>query len=462
MSSPNHPTSDIEDAFSSNFPDYIPASLDYVPASPGKTYSSSSNNSFGVVPIVSPTLSLFHDDPYMKVMHAYYAKESPIPPPTIVPPSTMLSPMFNPQSISSIHLAKPSDEDTASGRVIEFSYGRDLAEKHTQKDKGDDYHLTSGEALSVYEEVRHTAFCLSLVYHEILRLNPTTLGESFFKACIIEGCFEDKNNRTFNNNVGDQEDPNMNDKQEVKRLMKILVLMSLEEVVMGCGEAFRVDDDELNRVISVLKDGGGEFDDCLDGINLDLSQDFVIKVLESKDVSGRSLVIFLKWVYRVKSRGAAKGGRRVLCYVQGSGRRKKKQIEAAIQRRLWDTGIKSDIQGNTLRASLRKSTDSDINSPYLKTSKNLRPLPDFEEYAVSTSVDTPFRIQRTNTPYWLILRIRRTNTPYWSMLHIRRPNTPYWSIRRIQKSDMAYPNQLKKIMEYFIRGAHSKSSNTSY
>ncbi|GKE30278.1 hypothetical protein Tco_1445662 [Tanacetum coccineum] len=66
MSSPNHPTSDIEDAFSSNFSDYIPASPDYVPASPGKTYSSSSNNSFGVVPIASPTLSLFHDDPYMK------------------------------------------------------------------------------------------------------------------------------------------------------------------------------------------------------------------------------------------------------------------------------------------------------------------------------------------------------------------------------------------------------------
>ncbi|GJW20343.1 reverse transcriptase domain-containing protein [Tanacetum coccineum] len=93
MSSPNHPTSDIEDAFSSNFPDYIPASPDYVPASPGNTYSSSSNNSFGLVPKASPTLSLFHDDPYMKVMQAYYAKESPIPPPTIVPPSSMLSPM---------------------------------------------------------------------------------------------------------------------------------------------------------------------------------------------------------------------------------------------------------------------------------------------------------------------------------------------------------------------------------
>ncbi|GKB43827.1 hypothetical protein Tco_0888769 [Tanacetum coccineum] len=97
MTSPNHTTSNIEDAFSSNFPDYIPASSDYVPASLGKTYSSSLNNSFGLVPIASPTLSLFHDDPYMKVMQAYYAKESPIPPPTIMPPSSMLSPMFNPQ-----------------------------------------------------------------------------------------------------------------------------------------------------------------------------------------------------------------------------------------------------------------------------------------------------------------------------------------------------------------------------
>nr|GEX31504.1 hypothetical protein [Tanacetum cinerariifolium] len=65
MSSPNHPTSNIEDAFSLNFPDYLPASPDYVSASPRKTYSSSSN-SFGLVPIASPTLLLFYDDPYIK------------------------------------------------------------------------------------------------------------------------------------------------------------------------------------------------------------------------------------------------------------------------------------------------------------------------------------------------------------------------------------------------------------
>ncbi|GJS69370.1 hypothetical protein Tco_0702211 [Tanacetum coccineum] len=102
MSSPNHPTSNIEDAFSSNLLDFIPTSPGYVPASPRKTYSSSTN-SFGVVPIASPTLSLFHDDPYIKVLQAFYAKESPIPPPTIVPSSSMLNPqeLFLPEELLS-------------------------------------------------------------------------------------------------------------------------------------------------------------------------------------------------------------------------------------------------------------------------------------------------------------------------------------------------------------------------
>ncbi|GKC57712.1 hypothetical protein Tco_1085310 [Tanacetum coccineum] len=78
MSSPSHPTSNIEDAFSSNFPDYIPASPDYVPQLQQEK--------------LIQALQITH-----LVMHAYYDKESPIPPPTIVPPSSMLSPMFNPQ-----------------------------------------------------------------------------------------------------------------------------------------------------------------------------------------------------------------------------------------------------------------------------------------------------------------------------------------------------------------------------
>nr|GEV18982.1 hypothetical protein [Tanacetum cinerariifolium] len=102
MSSPNHPTSNIKDAFSSNFPDYLLASPDYVPASPGKTYSSSSN-SFGIVPIASPTLSFFHDDPYMKVLQAFYTEKLPISPPIITPPSLMPNPqeLFLPKEFSS-------------------------------------------------------------------------------------------------------------------------------------------------------------------------------------------------------------------------------------------------------------------------------------------------------------------------------------------------------------------------
>ncbi|GKB54369.1 reverse transcriptase domain-containing protein [Tanacetum coccineum] len=82
MPSPNYPTSNIEDAVSSNFPNYLPASPDYFLASPGNTYSSSSNNSFGLVPIASPTLSLFHDNPYMKIPPPKDTEtlvESPIP-----------------------------------------------------------------------------------------------------------------------------------------------------------------------------------------------------------------------------------------------------------------------------------------------------------------------------------------------------------------------------------------------
>ncbi|GJU51395.1 hypothetical protein Tco_1220950 [Tanacetum coccineum] len=106
MSSPNHLTSQYWRDLCLNFPDYISASPDYVPASPRNTYSSSLNNTFGLVPIASPTLLLFHDDPYMKVMQAYDAtnKESPIPlpdpitPPTILTPSSVLPPplLFDP------------------------------------------------------------------------------------------------------------------------------------------------------------------------------------------------------------------------------------------------------------------------------------------------------------------------------------------------------------------------------
>nr|GEY87878.1 hypothetical protein [Tanacetum cinerariifolium] len=86
MSSPNHLTSNIEDAFS----EYILVVPDYSPASPGKTYSSASNNSTDVIPPTSSNFFLFHNDPYLNFMNAYATftpSPIPIPPPTIKSPS---------------------------------------------------------------------------------------------------------------------------------------------------------------------------------------------------------------------------------------------------------------------------------------------------------------------------------------------------------------------------------------
>nr|GEU43745.1 hypothetical protein [Tanacetum cinerariifolium] len=86
LSSPNHLTSNIEDAFS----EYISVVPDYSPASPDKTYSSASNNSSDVIPPTSLNFSLFHNDPYINVMNAYATftpSSIPIPPPTIKSPS---------------------------------------------------------------------------------------------------------------------------------------------------------------------------------------------------------------------------------------------------------------------------------------------------------------------------------------------------------------------------------------
>ncbi|GJR94230.1 hypothetical protein Tco_0266404 [Tanacetum coccineum] len=74
MSFPDHPTANLEDAFSSNFPNYVPlVSPIYIPTSLGKTYSNASN-SFGIVPLASSTLS--PDDPYLEVIEAFYNERS--------------------------------------------------------------------------------------------------------------------------------------------------------------------------------------------------------------------------------------------------------------------------------------------------------------------------------------------------------------------------------------------------
>ncbi|GJS42734.1 putative reverse transcriptase domain-containing protein [Tanacetum coccineum] len=90
ISSPNHPTSNIEDAFSSNFLDYTLASPDYFPASPRNISPDLSDNLSKYI-LASLAISPFHDDPYMQAYNAA-ANEPPIPPQDLISPPTILTP----------------------------------------------------------------------------------------------------------------------------------------------------------------------------------------------------------------------------------------------------------------------------------------------------------------------------------------------------------------------------------
>ncbi|GJX42756.1 hypothetical protein Tco_0257746 [Tanacetum coccineum] len=91
MSSPNHSTSNIEEAFSSmNILNYTSVSSDYFPASSGSSsFNSSKDSRDGMIP---PTFSLFYNNLYLKDVQAFYVKESPIPPPDLITPLVILTP----------------------------------------------------------------------------------------------------------------------------------------------------------------------------------------------------------------------------------------------------------------------------------------------------------------------------------------------------------------------------------
>ncbi|GJU01210.1 hypothetical protein Tco_1111548 [Tanacetum coccineum] len=90
MSSPNHFTSDIEDAFSSmNILNYTSVSSDYFPASSGSSsFNSSENSTDNMIP---PVFSSFYNNPCLKDVQAFYAKELPISSPDPITPPAILT-----------------------------------------------------------------------------------------------------------------------------------------------------------------------------------------------------------------------------------------------------------------------------------------------------------------------------------------------------------------------------------
>nr|GEY60695.1 reverse transcriptase domain-containing protein [Tanacetum cinerariifolium] len=76
-------------------------------------------------PIASPSLSLFHNDPYMIVLQAFYAKESPIPPPNPITPPVILTPSPMPPKRTSTSEA-PSMTQAAIRKLVTDSVATTL------------------------------------------------------------------------------------------------------------------------------------------------------------------------------------------------------------------------------------------------------------------------------------------------------------------------------------------------
>ncbi|GKA05995.1 hypothetical protein Tco_0685115 [Tanacetum coccineum] len=119
MSSPNHSTSDIEDVVSSmNILNYTSVSSDYFLASSGSSsFNSSKNSKDNMIP---PVFSPFYNNPYLKDVQAFYAKESlesppaPITPQTVLTPSPVLPPslLFDPRYFFVLEELLPSKKQT--------------------------------------------------------------------------------------------------------------------------------------------------------------------------------------------------------------------------------------------------------------------------------------------------------------------------------------------------------------
>ncbi|GJU36795.1 hypothetical protein Tco_1185149 [Tanacetum coccineum] len=107
MSSPNHSTSDIEDAFSSmNILNYTSVSSDYFPASLGSnSFNSSENSNDNMIP---PVFSSFYNNTYLKDVQAFHAKELPISSPDPITSPAILTPSPILPSISTITAAMAS------------------------------------------------------------------------------------------------------------------------------------------------------------------------------------------------------------------------------------------------------------------------------------------------------------------------------------------------------------------
>ncbi|GJR16618.1 reverse transcriptase domain-containing protein [Tanacetum coccineum] len=108
MPSPNHPTPDFEKTFSSNFPDYFPAT--------SENNSPDSSNDFTKYLLDILVFSPLHDDPIMEIMQAYDATDNELPTPllqTIIALPAIIPSMFDSRDFLPLERISPKDTGTS-------------------------------------------------------------------------------------------------------------------------------------------------------------------------------------------------------------------------------------------------------------------------------------------------------------------------------------------------------------
>ncbi|GJU28322.1 hypothetical protein Tco_1166943 [Tanacetum coccineum] len=143
---------DMENAFSTmNIHNYTSASS----ATSGSTsFNSSEDSRDGMIP---PTFSLFYNNPYLKNVQAFYAKESPIPPPDPITPPAILTPSpILPPSLLYIDPVSAFHDDV-DARSLWKSHKARLEETKHQED---------AKESSKFEFLRKPSICVACSGHD--------------------------------------------------------------------------------------------------------------------------------------------------------------------------------------------------------------------------------------------------------------------------------------------------------
>ncbi|GKA92891.1 hypothetical protein Tco_0814816 [Tanacetum coccineum] len=227
-----------------------------------------------------------------------------------------------------------SKDNGGSDQNAEYALSK-LLQMGTVAEYESEFVILANRVTGIFESLL-TSFCIFglklMLSIELLRTRPTTLGEAFSLARIIDARLEA---------IAEKEK-----EQIIKKKADTILSLQSELASPKIKESLDADEDiGIDEVSSAI--------DCV----FHIGESNEVRSKFGKFLENKKSVIEVVMgggealgVYREKSRGEAKGGRRVLCYVQGNKRLKKKKMEAAIQRRLWDPEIKSAFQDNTLRA----------------------------------------------------------------------------------------------------------------